>query len=38
VVVNVIVAERDVVPVFASAFRVAVALPFPDVGDTVTHD
>jgi len=37
VVVNVIVAVRDVVVVFAAAFRVADPLPFPDVGDTVAH-
>ena len=38
VVVNVIVADRDVVVVFAVAFKVAVPLPFPFAGKVVTHD
>ena len=37
VVVNVIVADRDVVVVFADAFRVTDPLPLPVAGDTVTH-
>ena len=37
VVVNVMVAVRDDVEVFAAAFSVAVASPDPDVGDTVAH-
>jgi len=37
VVVNVIVADRDAVVVFAAAFRVTDPLPLPVAGDTVTH-
>jgi len=37
VVVNVIVADRDVVVVFAAADRVTDPLPLPEAGETVAH-
>jgi len=38
VVVNVMVAVRDEVPVFAAADRVTDPLPFPVAGEIVAHD